>query len=220
MNDLEDFVYNGKHKLIHKFAHYLDIYERHFVPLRGQKVCVVEVGVGSGGSLQMWRRYFKDDSVVYGVDISTENNWGEGIVVIQGDQGDRDFWKQMLKNIPPIDIFIDDGSHRPADQIVTFQEVFPHMSAHGVYICEDIQTSYQHQFGGGYKDPGNFIEFCKRLLDQLNAWCAEPGHKEFVKTDFTRSTFGVHFYPYMVVIEKRPMDQIMRSPLMIGDPNV
>jgi hypothetical protein len=40
---------------------YLDAYHRHFERFRSQeKVVMVEVGVQSGGSINMWRNYFGD----------------------------------------------------------------------------------------------------------------------------------------------------------------
>ena len=36
-------------------------------------------------------------------------------------------------------------------QIVTFEELFPHVQPHGVYLCEDLHTSYvpPTAIGGG-----------------------------------------------------------------------
>src|SRR4051812_2508259 len=43
---------------IWKFRHYFEIYQRHFAKFVGQDVHVVEIGVYSGGSLNMWKEYF------------------------------------------------------------------------------------------------------------------------------------------------------------------
>src|SRR5687768_5280908 len=37
-----------------KWEHYLEIYDRHFARFRGHAVHVMEIGVYSGGSLEMW----------------------------------------------------------------------------------------------------------------------------------------------------------------------
>src|ERR1700693_5831036 len=53
--------YFNEHKKgpgIWKFNHYFEIYERHFARFRGQEVHVLEIGIYSGGSLEMWREYF------------------------------------------------------------------------------------------------------------------------------------------------------------------
>ena len=41
-----------------KWKHYCDVYHRHFSKFVGREVHVLEVGIYSGGSLQMWREYF------------------------------------------------------------------------------------------------------------------------------------------------------------------
>ena len=58
---------------IWKWEHYFDIYHRHFAQFVGQKVNVLEIGIYSGGSLEMWRSYFGEESHIYGVDI--EEAW-------------------------------------------------------------------------------------------------------------------------------------------------
>ena len=54
---------------IWKWTHYFEIYHRHFSKFIGREVHVVEVGVFSGGSLDMWKAYFGPRCHVYGVDI-------------------------------------------------------------------------------------------------------------------------------------------------------
>jgi hypothetical protein len=45
-----------------------------------------------------------------------------------------------------------------------------------VYLVEDLHTAYWDEFGGGLKKEGTFIEFCKGLIDELNAyWVREGG---------------------------------------------
>jgi len=51
---------------IWKCEHYFDIYQRHFSRFVGREVGVLEIGVYSGGSLDMWRSYFGTACTVYG----------------------------------------------------------------------------------------------------------------------------------------------------------
>jgi hypothetical protein len=46
--------------------------------------------------------------------------------------------------VPKVDIVVDDGSHLPEHQIVTLEEMLPHVSAEGVYLCEDIENGTGH----------------------------------------------------------------------------
>jgi len=55
-NPLVDWWDSHRHGLLTmKFTHYFDIYHRHLQHFRGKKAHLLEIGVASGGSLQMWK---------------------------------------------------------------------------------------------------------------------------------------------------------------------
>lgn len=218
MNYLEKYFYANTGRVIHKFAHYFEIYECHLEKFRKKNITVVEIGVGDGGSLLMWKNYFGPLAKVYGIDVSTSGfiNDDPSIKCLQGDQSNEEFLQSVIQRIGSIDVLIDDGSHRSRDQITTLKTLFPIISEEGVYICEDMQTSYYEKYGGGYRKPGSFVEYVKTLIDELNAWARNDDDEDFQKTEFTRHAYGIFFYCYMVVIEKRYMDKILRSPVMTG----
>jgi cephalosporin hydroxylase len=206
MGILKGYFESNPGRLIHKWTHYLEVYEAHFERFRGREVHVMEIGVYYGGSLQMWKHYFGPEAHVYGVDINPACRQfeEERVRVLVGDQADRGFLRSVRAEIPRVDILIDDGGHRMDQQIVTFEELFPHISEDGIYLCEDLHTSYLPEFGGGYRRSGTFIETAKGLVDKLNAWhTREPD--AFEVDDFTLSAHSLHFYPGMLVIEKRRM---------------
>lgn len=70
MNDLERFAAAHGGRCFSKQAHYFEVYDRHFARFRGTDVHVVEIGVGDGGSLQMWRHCFGAGARIFGVDIN------------------------------------------------------------------------------------------------------------------------------------------------------
>ncbi len=212
MGILQDYFDNNTSSLrLDKWMPYLEIYERHFERYRGTDVHVLEIGVFGGGSLQMWKDYFGPQSQIFGVDINPEcqKHESERVKVFIGDQGDRQFLKKTLQKIQRIDILIDDGSHLPAHQIATFEELFPHISPKGIFVCEDLHTNYWKRYSAGLGRPGTFIEYSKRLVDQLSAWHSE-NHDEFEIDDFTLSAHSMHYYDSMLVIEKRPMGMPQR----------
>lgn len=206
MNDLEDFFSKHEGPLLHKWLHYFEIYERHFAKFRGQPIHIVEFGVSQGGSLEMWRHYFGPLVQIYGVDINPHCKQfeGPGTQIFIGDQQDRNFLRSLARTIPTIDILIDDGGHTMQQQIATYEELFPQVSSHGVYLIEDLHTSYWKSFGGGYRKRRTFIEYSKDFIDQLHAWHShEP--QRFQASDFTKSVHSLHYYDSVLVIEKRPM---------------
>jgi len=203
MNDLEKYFYNNPGRLIHKWLHYFEIYDSHFKRFRGKEIVLVEIGVFNGGSLQMWRDYFGDTAKIYGIDIDSRvsSMEEENIKIIIGSQADRQFLRRLKKELPPIDILIDDGGHKMIQQIVTFEELFEKVKPDGVYLCEDLLTSYQLLYGGGYRRMGTFIEHSKNLIDKLNAYSSE---QDSLRPDkLTKSIHSLHYYDSMLVVEKR-----------------
>ena len=152
----------------------------------------------------MWEYYFGDIARVFGLDRDPgcQAYAGGNVRIVTGDQTDRELLRRVSDEAGGFDIVIDDGGHHMQQQIVSFEELYPRLRDPGVYICEDLHTSYWREYGGGVRQDGSFIEFSKRLIDDLNAWySADPG--ALAPTDFTRDTFGLHFYDSMLVIEKR-----------------
>lgn len=205
-NDLEQFVLENTGNSINKWKHYFEIYDRHFSRYRGTDVHIVEFGVCHGGSLQLWKNYFGPNARIFGIDINPECKKleEENIDIFIGDQEDRAFLRSLAKTIPRIDILIDDGGHKMNQQIATFEELFPSIDDNGVYLCEDLHTSYWEKFGGGYKKNGTFIEYSKNFIDYLHAWHSQNPKKLDV-TDFTKSVHSLHFYNSILVIEKKKM---------------
>jgi hypothetical protein len=208
MNDLEKYFTENTGRLIHKWKHYFEIYDRHFSRYRGTDVHIVEVGVYQGGSLQMWKQYFGPNSKIFGIDINPhcKKLEEEQIEIFIGDQEDRRFLKSLAERIPRIDILIDDGGHTMKQQINTFEELFSYIDKNGVYLAEDLHTSYWLEYGGGYKKRGTFIEYSKNFIDYINAWHSTQTRRLSV-TEFTRSAHSLHYYDSILVIEKRPLEK-------------
>jgi cephalosporin hydroxylase len=203
MNDLEYYFKHNDKRIIHKWSHYFDIYERHFSRFKNKEIVILEIGVSNGGSLQMWKNYFGANTKVYGIDINPmcKELEEENIEIFIGSQSDRNFLKTVKNQIPPIDILIDDGGHTMNQQIVSYEELFDHVKSDGVYLCEDIHTSYKLKFGGGYKRRGSFIEYSKNFIDYLHAY--HSNQKALRADNFTKSVDSIHYYDSIIVIEKK-----------------
>lgn len=152
---------------------------------------------------------------IVGLDINPvcKNYAADGIHVVIGSQGDPQLLEQVATKFGPFDIVIDDGSHSFEHQLTTFGTPFPHIRNDGIYACEDLCSSYwADEFGGGVRKPGTFIEFLKGLIDELNAWFWRD---DVGKEDgaFPLTVHGMHFYPALVVIEKRMMQKPLITPV-------
>jgi hypothetical protein len=206
MNELRNIFENNIKLFSDKWTQYFDVYETYFSKYKNKSPVVVEVGVQGGGSIQMWEKYFGEGAKIYGIDIDKgilnhKPYYGENTKLFVGDQQSPEFWDIFLKEVPEIDVFIDDGGHTMQQQIVTFEKVFPHMSKGGIYICEDTHTSYFEGGldGGGYKDPNSFIEYSKELIDIIYWNYREP------KPELDNNIMDIHsiaFFDSMVVFIK------------------
>ncbi len=205
-NDLYLYSVNNISKGIIKWRHYFDIYDKYFNKYRNKRPTILEIGVNQGGSLEMWLNYFGEGSTIYGVDVNPNCKQFESdrIKIYIGSQSDRNFLRELIKSIPPIDIIIDDGGHTMEQQIVTFQELFGYLKIGGIYICEDLHTSYWKTYGGGLKKRTSFIEFSKNLIDIINQWHYDESEQDKLLRE---SIYSLHYYDSMLVIEKEEVSK-------------
>lgn len=211
------FLNNGK-KIIHKWIHYFDIYEKHFRNYVDKEMLMIEIGVFNGGSLQMWKNYFGNKCKIVGIDIdpnckqheSVENN----IFVEIGNQSDINFLDSVIKKYGKPDIILDDGSHVMSDLIKSFNFLYYQMKDEGIYFVEDLHTCYWPQFEGGYKTENTFIEFVKDKTDELNAFHFRKTNEI---TEFTRITQSISLYDSIAVFDKKP--QGVRFAIQTGKMN-
>ena len=156
----------------------------------------------------MWNHYFDTKCQIYGVDyipkcLEVPNNLQTTNVHITiGNQVDRGFWKHYLKDKPKFDIIIDDGGHHMHQQIVTYEELYKHISDDGVYLCEGLHTSYWKEYGGGLNNPNSFIEYSKKFIDMLHAYHIRGNTVPNEYKTFRKITNSVHYYDSIIVLEK------------------
>ncbi len=200
-NSLREFFDSRKQGPgIWKWNHYFDIYDRHFHKFRGREVHILEIGVYSGGSLDMWRDYFGPKAVIYGVDIEPDCRVYEtdGIKIFIGDQANRSFWREFRQKVPALDIVIDDGGHKLEQQIVSVEELLPFLRPGGVYFCEDVHfgsnpfASYVHGLGHKLNDALQFREFPDDNERRIVCDC----------TQFQSAVGSIHLYPFVTAIER------------------
>jgi cephalosporin hydroxylase len=131
-------------RLIDKWAHYLDIYQKHFARYVDTPVRVLEIGVSHGGSLQLWKQYFGPKAEIIGLDIDPrcEDYEEDQIQIYTGDQSKLVDSPKLdaFVHLGPFDIVIDDGSHVREHQEASFKALWP--STRGVYLIEDCHDGY------------------------------------------------------------------------------
>ncbi len=206
MKTLREIFDQHNKRLIHKWNHYIEIYDQYFSKYRNTEVVMLEIGLSQGGSIDMWKEYFGPKLTIYGVDINPNNKSFEepNVKIFIGSQSDKSFLNDLKTKVPKLDILIDDGGHTMEQQINTFEVMFDQVKPGGIYLCEDVQTSYLKLFYGKYKGKNTFIEYSKNFIDQQHAWFSEDNSK--LKVDsLTRNIKAIHYYTNMVFIEKENM---------------
>jgi hypothetical protein len=166
-----------------KWRHYFEAYHTHFSKFRGARPKIVEIGVYSGGSLEMWKEYFGADCELFGVDINPACRRFESknVKINIANQSNRSFWRKFQEEVGEVDIVIDDGGHRPRQQRPTFEEIIRSIKPGGVYLCEDIH---------GLRNP--FAAYLRGIANTLN-----DNRFNAVQARVK----SVTFYPFIAVVE-------------------
>jgi hypothetical protein len=151
----------------------------------------------------MWRTYFPN-AHIYGIDIQDKRPHDERrIKTLKGSQIDDGFLEKVVSEVGQFDIIIDDGSHLNEHVLHTFKSLFPLMSDNGIYVIEDVQTSYWDSAGGSSSNLNRLdttMGFFKQLTDGLNY--AEYEHTDYKPTYFDEHIIAMHFYHNIIFIQK------------------
>jgi 23S rRNA U2552 (ribose-2'-O)-methylase RlmE/FtsJ len=101
----------------------------------------LEIGLNQNNSIALWKEYFNDVSI-YGIDINPKEDVANA-KVFKVDQSKQEELDDFAKTVDTkFEIIIDDGSHVPDHQLKTINTFWPLLKPGGIYIIEDIETSY------------------------------------------------------------------------------
>ena len=198
----------GTDKITHHSYHLS--YEPVLRPFYDTSSAILEIGINEGASLNMWLELFPR-AFVYGMDIDRSYE-SSRYKIFRGDQSRSEDLELVASNIRdqgrPLVFINDDGSHVPAHQLLTFNALFPFLEEGGVYIIEDIETSYWsngHLYGYdvrcGYKHPESIVEIFKDAADMVNSEFA--GRERTARILHQDQIGSITFAPNCIIIVKR-----------------
>lgn len=211
-------LYGGTDKVWHGYMTY---YRQHLRRRRLKRNLLFEVGVGGvprrddragythpqpGGSLALWRDYLPRSTIV-GIDLHPKDvQLGPSVHFMQADQSDPLALRAVLARFPQPDIVIDDGSHMAGHIPTTFEVFWPALRPGGLYVVEDLSTSYYPSYGGAATPPPDSgVGLAQGLVDDaqeqdrtFREW-ADMGTRPAPRH---RQVQAVHAYPGIVFIEK------------------
>jgi len=193
-----------------------------FLPFkRYDNLNIMEIGVLDGKSLLTWQEYFYKSNIL-GIDINPDCKQYEDkenrITVEIGSQADHVFLNDIMREYAPFDMILDDGSHMNEHVIFSFEHLFQSVKSGGLYVIEDIGTSYWSDYGGGLREPQTSIEYFKKLVDDINFrgilnfnqsnvharredWCEENIKNE--QPDCVTDIESINFLNGIIIITKR-----------------
>ena len=155
-----------------KWESYFPVYDRCLASYRNAPITLLEIGVQNGGSLETWAKYFPQATKIVGVDINPLCGQlvfdDPRIHVISGDATATEIAQRIFGVCKNFDIVIDDGSHTNRDVVRAFAQYFPTINENGLFIAEDLCTSYFGSYGGGLWHPNSSMQFFKSLADCIS----------------------------------------------------
>lgn len=184
-----------------KSPNYFEVYHRHLQHFRRRRPHLLEIGLGSGGALEMWKDYFGRDLRVTGVECcpypGMKSRLEDNITsIFFGDQEDQSFLDELVSSVPPFDIIVDDGSHVGRMQLASFRRLWPHLAPGGVYIIEDLQFAFENA------DAYQWIEKLKDLVSEMHI--GRSSDPKFTEVGSIRS---INIHRNIVVLEKYEINQ-------------
>ena len=195
------------------FHNYTEVYSKYFAPLRNKPIKFLEIGIYQGASVKMWEEYLPNAELHF-IDITfdkVEYFSNRSQYHLCNQESSKELEHLIGKIGTGFDVILDDGGHTMKQQINSFMTLFPHVKSGGMYIVEDLHTSYwARHYGGG--DSNSMINFLKKLIDDVNRVGAVTGRASHlaipidalrILTTYQKEIFSIHFYDSVAIILKR-----------------
>lgn len=161
---------------------YFRFYDPLFLPIRDAAITLLEIGADHGASINSWSAFFRHrDTRLYGLayGVNASHHHDDRVVIVSGDQNNCTVLHNLaVRASKRFDVVIDDGSHHPDHQLRSFLTLFPYVPPGGIYVIEDVETSYWDAPGAsiyGYLLNGlgvgavlSIVERAKLLVEVLN----------------------------------------------------
>jgi len=142
-------TYNEEPVINHFYA-YGPAYDENIHQIRenavnqGKKVRILEIGVQSGGSTRVWKRYFRETCAYVGIDVNPRckqfDSPEEGITIEIGSQLNITFLSDICSKYGPFDLVVDDGGHTNEMIITSILALWGCLNDNAVYVIEDLHS--------------------------------------------------------------------------------
>lgn len=202
------------------FHNYTEVYSQFFSPFKNTPIKFLEIGIYKGDSVKLWEQYFPNAELHF-IDISDKmiryySSRAHYHFLSQSDPKALARFGKMVGG--DFDLIIDDGGHTMSQQIISFKNLFPLLKSGGLYIIEDLHTSYWTTYGGNGDQlnpkagQGTAVEFLKNLVEDLNYVGAVTSCADFDKAPqnliqglnyYQSYIYSIQFFSSVCIIKKR-----------------
>ena len=175
--------------------------------LRGQNVNFLEIGIDKTESLRLWKGYFNNVNL-HGIDIDEKEFNDTEVTLHKIDQSNSLELDKFVATVGiKFDVILDDGSHVPEHQILTINKLWDLVKPGGIYIIEDIETSYWKKskiYGYRFnaRRQGIMHEFSK-LIHVINSEFSKSKNQNSLIKKFGQEVEMLTFAQNCIIIVKK-----------------
>lgn len=145
MTLLKILANTGTNKIM-KWESYFQFYDSIFAELKPrQGLTVLEIGIASGGSLDLLSKYFGPEATIVGIDIDkavSEQKHPSNVHAHIIDQRDEKSLRTLAAQYGGFDLVIDDGCHADDAIQASLHALWPFLSDKSYYCIEDIHGTF------------------------------------------------------------------------------
>lgn len=159
-------------------------------------VRLLEIGL----NMRNWNNVFNKIDHIYGIGYNNKQTHYMELVddqttLFMGKRSDILFLENFIYDSGGnFDIILDDGSHVPSHIQTCFEMLWKHVKQGGVYIIEDVKTSYWNKsasiHGYSLNKEGSIVEYFKSKVYEVNNEC-------------TSDVAMISFVQNMIIIHKK-----------------
>jgi hypothetical protein len=209
--------FTGQSDASDKITHhgYQRVYPWFFGHFVSKEIDLLEIGIDKTKSLKLWKDYFPKVRL-YGIDKDEKQFSDDDVRLFRVDQSEPDELRKFRATVgTEFDIIVDDGSHVPAHQLLTLNELWVLLRPGGIYVIEDIETSYWgkseiygYQFDSSKE---SIITFAIQLINDINSEFRPTGSmKEQINSPLVNDVELVTFAHNCVVMVKKNPESFSR----------
>lgn len=202
------------------YHNYTKVYADFFGPIKNDPLVFLELGIYKGNSVKLWENYFPEATLYF-----IDNNPSQIEYFSKRshyhfiDQTDWLTLHAFAKSVGrEFDIILDDAGHTMVGQIGGFKTFFQYLKSGGIYIIEDLHSSYWQYYGGGgtmdspKSGPNTCVGYLQSLVDELNYTAARTQNADDAKVPpdlrnslnyFQDQIESIHFYKSLCIIRKK-----------------